>query len=98
MRTHAQTIVALSAAGVFFTALAAPAGASGTSWGDAPEPGLHRLLRDLVREAREHPPGATRDTPGSSLPRKRTPLAARCAGEHRRQAARQTDGGADPAP
>ena len=30
------------------------------TWGDAPEPALHRLLRDLVREVRERPPGERR--------------------------------------
>ena len=97
MRTHAPIIAALSAAGVFFTGLAAPASASETSWGDAPEPGLHRLLRDLVREARDHRPGA-RNTPGESLPHKRTPLDARCARDRPRPSARQTDDDAGPAP
>ena len=58
VRTHSPAIAPLIVAGVLLAGLALPAAATEPSWGDAPEPGLHRLLRDLVREAREHPPCA----------------------------------------
>ena len=43
-------------AGILLAGLAAPAGTAERAWDHASEPGLLRLLRDLVRGAREHPP------------------------------------------
>ena len=43
------------------------------TWGDASEPGLHRLLRYLVHKAREHPSCAQR-TRGDPHPRVRAPV------------------------
>ena len=63
----------------------------------ASEPGLHRLLKRLVREAREHPHGA-QSTRGAPHPGKRTPLDARCARQGPRHAERQTDDAASPPP
>ena len=44
------------------------------TWGNAGEPVLHRLLRDLVRETREHLP-CTQDGRAEPRPRARRPTA-----------------------
>ena len=94
MRKHDHATAALTAAGVFHTGLAAPAGVSETFRGDAPESGLHRLLTGLTRE---HPPGV-QGTRGESLARKGAPFDTRCARDRPRAAARQADDEAGPAP
>ena len=98
MRTYSSAIVALSAgADVLFIGLAAPAGAAETSWGDTPEPGVHLLLRDLVRETRAHRLGV-RDTRGERSARTGARPDARCARPSRRHDAREADTGAAPPP
>ena len=82
--------------GDFFTRGTAPPGAVEPSWGAPSEPGLHRLLGDWVREARDHPPGA-RDTRGEALARKRPSLDARCARDHPGRAVCQADHETGPA-
>ena len=64
------------------------------TWGDAPEPVLHRLLRDLVREAREQTP-RTPDTRDESQPHERTSVdshRARLRPPHARQRADRVAG------
>ena len=59
VRMHRSAIVVLIVAGVLFSGLAALAGAAEPSWGPAPEPEFHRLLRNLVREQKTGTNGIT---------------------------------------
>ena len=69
VRSHSPPTAALIAAGVRFGGLAAPGGVAEPFRGHAPEPGLHRLLKRLVRKARAHPPCAASTR---AAPRRRT--------------------------
>ncbi len=58
VRAHNPAIAPLIGSGGLLVGRATPSAAAEPSWDDAPEPGLHRLLADPAREAREHPPCA----------------------------------------